>query len=808
MTALAVSTETEQEKIPSIYLTKTDESPAVALASSQPIIEAFLGAAGIETKTSDISLEARILAQFPDDLEDGQQVPDDLEILGALTQTEDFILIKMPNISATAPQVKEAIQKLHARGLMVPDYPDNPANDEEKQIKKIYDKKIGGSTVNPEVRADGNSWRAVTTSVSSNAKKYFRPDNQWNQNPRTHVTSMDSGDFYANEVSKTIEAAQAVHVKFTDEDGKTIDLSDEDIQLHAGEIVGATFMSREELKASAQKSIQDAKDKGLLFSVHLKATMMKVSDPEIFGVYVETFFEDVFKNHQAVFERLGVNPNEGLEGIYNTFKTHMLDELAKENDTHSKRLRKEFQNLEGADFLNAVEDNFAFLPSFPSGATGLALHLRDVHTDIGRVLKNGPELYTTHTKKGLVHNLWTPGTVIVDASIPKIFLNGGKGTGTDGKALKEVQINVPDRTYGQIYDIVAENLKTKGAIDPAKSGSIFNVGLMGNAAEEYGSHDVTFMAPGNGTISITGKDGQIHTHKVEKGDIWRMNRARDEAIKNWVDLTIRKMADMPPGTEAVFWLDEGRTHDQEIKAKIEEYLDEIGITPHSSIKIMSYKNAANYTTDRMREGQDTISVTGNALRDYLTDLYPILQIGNSNEMESETSYPSGGSMFETGSGGTAGDLLEKLVEKNHFTWGEEGTIIALSGALKKINQTCGDMKALIMAEALDKANVRFLEKEHTDKNNGGLDTREAHYWLARYWAEELAGQDKDQYLKSAFNAKAKALQTNETKILKELRTGKGQAVSQDDLDTEEGLKKVMRPSDTLNQIFPDLHLTT
>lgn len=799
--------EERQENKPVLYLTKTDESPAAALASSQPIIEAFMNAAGIETKTADISLEARILANFRDYLEKDQQVPDDLKILGELTQTKDFALIKMPNMSATVPQMKEAIQKLHGAGFMVPDYPDNPANDTEKKIKKIYDKKIGGSAVNPVIRADGNSWRAVTQPVADAAKKYFKPDNQWDQKSGTHVASMDRGDFYANEASKTVESAQAVSIRFTGEDRKTIDLSDEDIELHAGEIVGATFMSREALKTSVKESIQNAKDKDLLFSVHLKATMMKVSDPEIFGVYVETFFEDVFKNDPEVFERLGVNPNNGVEGIYNTFKTHMLDELAKENDAESKRLHEEFQNLEGADFVNAVEDNLAFLPEFPSGATGLALHLRDVHRDIERTLKTGPELYTTHTKKGLVHNLWTPGAVIVDASIPKIFLKGGKATGTDGKTLKEVQINVPDRTYGQFYDAVAENLKTKGAIDPAKAGSVYNVGLMGDKAEEYGSHNVTFMAPGNGTISITGQDGQIHEHKVQKGDIWRMNRARDTAIKNWVDLTIRKMADMPPGAEAVFVLDEGRAHDREVKAKVEAYLDEMGITPHSSVKIMSYKEAANYTTDRMREGKNTITATGNVLRDYLTDLYPILQIGNSNEMESETSYPSGGSMFETGSGGTAGDLLENLVEKNHFTWGEEGTIIALSGALKKLNQTCGHVKALIMADALDKANVRFLEKERQYKNNGGLDTREAHYWLSRYWAEELAEQDEDQDLKSTFNAKAKALQTNEAKILKELRVGKGQAIDPKALNSEEGLKKVIRSSPTFNLIFPEISAT-
>ncbi|MEZ5919313.1 MAG: NADP-dependent isocitrate dehydrogenase, partial [Alphaproteobacteria bacterium] len=652
---------------------------------------------------------------------------------------------------------------------------------------------------------DGNSWRAVTQPVADAAKKYFKPDNQWNQKSRTHVASMDRGDFYANEVSKTVESAQAVSIKFTGEDGKTIDLGDEDIQLHAGEIVGATFMSREALKASVKESIQAAKDKDLLFSVHLKATMMKVSDPEIFGVYVETFFEDVFKNHAEVFGKLGVNPNDGVEGIYNTFKTHMLEELAKENDIEFKRLHEEFQNLEGADFVKAVEDNISALPGhISSRAVGLALHLRDVHRDIERTLKTGPELYTTHTKKGLVHNLWTPGAVIVDASIPKIFLKGGKATGADGKTLKEVQINVPDRTYGQFYDAVAENLKTKGAIDPAKAGSVYNVGLMGDKAEEYGSHNVTFMAPGNGTISITGKDGQIHQHKVQKGDIWRMNRARDTAIKNWVNLTIQKMADMPPGTEAVFVLDEGRAHDREVKAKIEAYLDDINIAPHSSIKIMSYKEAANYTTDRMRDGKNTITATGNVLRDYLTDLYPILQIGNSNEMESETSYPSGGSMFETGSGGTAGDLLENLVEKNHFTWGEEGTIIALSGALRKLNQTCGHVKALIMADALDKANVRFLEKEQEYKNNGGLDTRKAHVWLPLYWAEELAAQDEDQELKAEFSKKAQLLRENLAVIFAELSAGDGQAVPQKMLNTEEGLRKVMRPSTTYNEIFPEM----
>jgi isocitrate dehydrogenase len=328
---------------------------------------------------------------------------------------------------------------------------------------------------------------------------------------------------------------------------------------------------------------------------------------------------------------------------------------------------------------------------------------------------------------------------------------------------------------------------------------------MGDKAEEYGSHNVTFMAPGNGTISITAQDGQIHEHKVQKGDIWRMNRARDTAIKNWVDLTIKKARETK--TEVVFVLDEGRAHDQEVKKKVKTYLKELGYQENPYIRIMSYKDAANYTTDRMREGRNTITATGNVLRDYLTDLYPILQIGNSNEMESETSYPSGGSMFETGSGGTAGDLLENLVKKNHFTWGEKGTIIALSGALKKLNQTCGHVKALIMADALDKANVRFLEKEREYKNNGGLDTREAHYWLSRYWAEELADQDEDQDLKSTFNAKAKALQTNEAKILKELRARKGQAIDPKVLDTEEGLKKVMRSSPMFNLIFPEISAT-
>jgi len=737
---------TQKSKI--IY-THTDEAPMLATYSLLPIINAFTKAAGVAVELRDISLAGRIIANFPEVLTDRQKQSNDLDELGKLALTPEANIIKLPNISASVPQLKTAIKELQAQGYKLPDYPEDPKNDKEKEIKTRYDK-IKGSAVNPVLR-EGNSDRRAPLSVKQYAKKHPHKMGPWTPDSKTHVVHMTRGDFRSNEKSTTITEATDARIEFVGQDGKTTVLKAK-TPLKVGEVIDATFMSRRVLREFLEAQMDDAKKQGVLFSIHLKATMMKVSDPKIFGHAVSVFFKDVFDKHAAVFQKLGVDPDNGLGDLYAKIKTLPDDQRA------------------------AIE------------------------ADIQAVYKKRPALAMVNSDKGIT-NLHVPSDVIIDASMPPMIRDSGQMWGPDGK-LHDTKAVIPDSSYAPVYEEVVEFCKKHGAFDPRTMGSVPNVGLMAQAAEEYGSHDKTFKSPGNGTIRVVNASGQtLLEHRVEEGDIWRMCQVKDAAIQDWVKLAVNRAK--ATGAPAVFWLDKNRAHDAELIKKVNRYLPNHD-TKGLDIRIMSPAEATRFSLQRMKEGKDTISVTGNVLRDYLTDLFPILEIGTSAKMLSIVPLLNGGGLFETGAGGSAPKHVQQFQEEGYLRWDSLGEFLALAASLEHLSKVSNNPTAKILAETLDRANAKFLESNKSPARKvGEIDNRGSHFYLAMFWAQALAEQTDDKNLQTRFAKVAQQLAQNEAKIVAELIGAQGKPVDMGGYyhPNTEKTTKAMRPSPTLNAII-------
>ena len=742
----------EQAQQPDIIYTITDEAPALATASFLPIVKHFAKAAGITLGTKDISLAGRIIANFPENLAAEQRQPDALAELGKLVKEPSANVIKLPNISASVPQLKAAIAELQEQGYNIPDYPEAPRTETEKDIQARY-KKVLGSAVNPVLR-DGNSDRRPPAAVKEYAKKHPHKMGEWDPDSKTHVTHMDDGDFFSNEMSVTISSSSvgSARIEFVGEVGQVTVLKDK-LSLQDGEVVDATFMSRTALRAFLAEEIADAKRKGVLFSLHLKATMMKVSDPIIFGQAVEVFFSDVFDKHAAVFEELGINPDNGLGDVYT--KIQSLPESQGE----------------------------------------------EIETDIETCLDAQADLYMVNSDKGIT-NLHVPSNVIIDASLPPIIRDGGKAWGPDGKA-HDVKAVIPDTSYAGIYDETVQFCITNGAFDPAAMGSVANVGLMAGKAEEYGSHDQTFKVPENGTIRVVDVAGEtLHEHSVEEGDIWRMCRVKDAPIRNWVELAVERVK--ATGSPAVFWLDKNRAHDAQLIKKVKHYLGDLDPDGDLNIQIMSPVEATRYTLRRVKEGMDTISITGNVLRDYLTDLFPILELNTSAKMLSIVGLLNGGGLFETGAGGSAPKHVQQFVEEGHLRWDSLGEFAAIAASLEHLSATHENVKAGIVAKALDQATAKLLDKNQSPFSRvGELDNRGSQFYLTLYWAQALAEQEENSELQEYFAPLVKTLASGEEQIVKELNDAQGHKV---DLGgyyhpDPEKVAKATRPSPTLNSAF-------
>ncbi|HTO12404.1 MAG TPA: NADP-dependent isocitrate dehydrogenase [Candidatus Binatia bacterium] len=731
-----------------IIWTEIDEAPALATYSLLPIIRKFTGGTGITIETADISLAGRILANFPEQLTAAQRVPDWLTRLGELAKRPEANIIKLPNISASVPQLKAAIKELQGQGYRVPDYPEQPTTPAEQAIKTRY-AKVLGSAVNPVLR-EGNSDRRAAAAVKEYAKKHPHKLGRWTPDSKTHVATMSRGDFAANEKSVTVPEATTVRIEFTDTNGAVTVLKDT-LALKAGEVLDGTFMSRAALASFLEAQMEDAKKQGVLFSIHLKATMMKVSDPIIFGVAVRTFFRDVFDKHAAVFREIGVDPNNGLGDLYATIKR---------------------------------------LPPAKQA---------EIEADIQACYARRPALAMVNSDKGIT-NLHVPSDVIIDASIPPMIRDSGQMWGPDGK-LHEVKAVIPDHGYAPLYHEAIEHCKQHGAFDPRTMGTVPNVGLMAQQAEEYGSHDKTFQIPAAGTVRVVDAQGKtLIEHAVEAGDIWRACQVKDAPIRDWVKLAVTRAR--ITGAPAVFWLDKNRAHDAQLIDKVTRYLKDHD-TSGLDIRIMSVAEAARFSLERMRAGQDTISVTGNILRDYNTDLFPILELGTSAKMLSIVPLMDGGALFETGAGGSAPKHVEQFVEEGHLRWDSLGEFLALAESLDHLARAAGHAKAKVFAEALHKANTKFLDSDKSPgRKVGELDTRGSHFYLAMYWAEALATQTQDPELQARFATVARQLADNEGKILAELNAAQGRPV---DLGgyyrpNPAAASKAMRPSPTLNAI--------
>jgi isocitrate dehydrogenase len=742
----------EQAQQPDIIYTITDEAPALATASFLPIVKYFAKAAGVTVGTMDISLAGRIIANFPDNLTVEQRLPDALAELGKLVKEPSANVIKLPNISASIPQLKAAIAELQEQGYSIPDYPEAPQTEAQRDIQARY-KKISGSAVNPVLR-DGNSDRRPPAAVKEYAKKHPHKMGEWVSDSKTHVAHMHTGDFFSNERSVTISGQSVgnARIELVDEDGQVTVLKDK-LSLQDGEVVDATFMSRTALREFLAEQIADAKEKDVLFSLHLKATMMKVSDPIIFGQAVEVFFADVFDKHAAIFDKLGIDSNNGLGDVYT--KIQSLPEAQRQ----------------------------------------------EIEIDIQACIDAQADLYMVNSDKGIT-NLHVPSNVIIDASLPPIIRDGGKAWGPDGKA-HDVKAVIPDTSYAGIYDETVQFCIKNGAFDPATMGSVANVGLMAGKAEEYGSHDQTFKAPGNGTIRVVDAAGEtLHEHNVEDGDIWRMCQAKDAPIKNWVELAVERVK--ATGSPAVFWLDKNRAHDAQLIKKVNCYLGDLVPVGHLNIQIMSPVEAIRYTLQRVKEGQDTISITGNVLRDYLTDLFPILELNTSAKMLSIVGLLNGGGLFETGAGGSAPKHVQQFIEEGHLRWDSLGEFAAIAASLEHLSATCENVKAGIVAKALDQATAKLLDKNQSPSSKvGELDNRGSQFYLTLYWAQALAAQEENSELQEYFIPLAKALASGEEQIVKELNDAQGQEV---DLGgyyhpDPEKVKRAMRPSSTLNVAF-------
>jgi isocitrate dehydrogenase len=732
-----------------IIYTKTDEAPALATRSFLPIVEAFVKSSGINIETKDISLAARILAVFPDFLTEEQKVSDDLAILGELAKLPEANIVKLPNISASIPQLKAAIKELQTLGFNIPDYPNEASNDSEEDIKSRYDK-IKGSAVNPVLR-EGNSDRRAPKAVKNYAKKNPHSMGAWTSDSKTHVATMDAGDFAHNEKSVTLAEATSITIKHIDNSGKETTLK-KSFDLLQGEIIDATVMSKKALVNFLENQVTDAKEKGVLFSLHMKGTMMKVSDPIIFGHAVKIFFKDVFKKHGETLEKIGVNVNSGLGNLL-----ERIQELPE-----AKR--------------------------------------KEIEADIEATYQNGPSIAMVNSDKGIT-NLHVPSDVIIDASMPAMIRTSGQMWNADGKP-QDTKAVIPDSSYAGIYSATIDFCKEHGAFDPTTMGTVPNVGLMAQKAEEYGSHDKTFEIASNGTVKVIDTNGNtLLEHSVEEGDIWRMCQTKDAPIQDWVKLAVtRARAEQIP---TVFWLDENRAHDAEIIKKVNTYLKDHDTTG-LDLRILSPIEATMFTCERIVEGKDTISVSGNVLRDYLTDLFPILEVGTSAKMLSIVPLMNGGGLFETGAGGSAPKHVQQLLEENHLRWDSLGEFLALAVSLIHFSNVNNNPKAQILGDALDNATDKLLEnKKGPSRKSGELDNRGSHFYIALYWAQELANQNLDQDLKTEFTAIANQLEANEDKIVKELNEiqGKPSDIGGYYEPNEKLVNEVMRPSKTFNTII-------
>ncbi|MFD2519165.1 NADP-dependent isocitrate dehydrogenase [Salinimicrobium flavum] len=732
-----------------IIYTKTDEAPALATYSFLPIVQTFTKPANVALETKDISLAGRILAQFSDILPADQRVSDDLGELGELAKQPEANIIKLPNISASVPQLKTAIEELQKKGYDLPNYPDEPSGDDEKAIKAKYDR-VKGSAVNPVLR-EGNSDRRAPRAVKNYAKKHPHSMGEWSADSKSHVATMGKDDFYSNEKSVTVPKEMDVKIQLVNNKGNISILKD-NLHLLAGEVIDATFMSRKALVKFLEEQVKDAKEKDLLFSLHMKATMMKVSDPIIFGHAVKVFFKDIFDKYSATLEEAGADPNSGL-----------------------------------GDVLSAISK----LPEDKR---------TEIETAIQADLKNGPDLAMVNSDKGIT-NLHVPSDVIIDASMPAMIRTSGKMWNSDGKP-QDTKAVIPDSSYAGVYKTTIEFCKKYGAFDPTTMGTVPNVGLMAQKAEEYGSHDKTFEISEEGTVQVIAANGEVlMDHKVEKGDIWRMCQTKDAPVQDWVKLAVNRAR--ATGIPTIFWLDRSRAHDAEIIKKVNQYLPQHD-TEDLDIRIMSPEEATEFTLKRLKEGEDTISVTGNVLRDYLTDLFPILELGTSAKMLSIVPLMNGGGLFETGAGGSAPKHVQQFVEEGHLRWDSLGEFLALAVSLEHLGEKYGNQKALVLSEALDKATELFLENDKSPSRKvNELDNRGSHYFLALYWAQALAEQDRDRELKDHFDAIAKDLKSAEKKILQELIDAQGSPVDIGGYykPEEEKVSRAMRPSPTLNSIL-------
>jgi isocitrate dehydrogenase len=736
---------------PTILYTKTDEAPLLATYSLLPILRAFTAPANVAVELPDISLAGRILATFPEALTEEQRIDDALAELGSLAKTPEANIIKLPNISASVPQLKAAVAELQAKGFAVPDYPEEPKTDEERAIALRYGK-VKGSAVNPVLR-EGNSDRRAPHAVKEYARANPHPMGAWRSDSKTHVSTMGAGDFFHNEKSITLPAATAVHIEHVAKDGTTTVLKDR-LALLEGEILDGTYMSKRALLAFLREQVGNAQALGILFSLHMKATMMKVSDPIIFGHAVRVFFADVFEKHGATFEELGANPNDGFGEIV------------------------------------------ARIQSLP------AQKRAEIEADIQAAYENGPALAMVNSDRGIT-NLHVPSDIIVDASMPAMIRTSGQmwnavGDPQDAKAV------IPDSSYAAVYQEVIDFCKKHGAFDPTTMGSVPNVGLMAQKAEEYGSHDKTFEIPSDGQVRVVDDNGKVlMEHEVGAGDIWRACQTKDAPVRDWVGLAVRRAR--ATGAPAVFWLDEARAHDAQLIAKVNAYLPEHD-TEGLDIRIMTPAEATRFSLERMRNGQDTISVTGNVLRDYLTDLFPILEVGTSAKMLSIVPLMNGGGLFETGAGGSAPKHVQQFEKENHLRWDSLGEFLALAASLDFLAERHDDPKVKILAETLEGAATKYLlENKAPSRKVNELDNRGSHFYLALYWAQALA-ESEDADLRAYFAPVAKALAENESKIVAELLDVQGVPMDVGGyyLPDDELASKAMRPSATLNAIIDAL----
>jgi len=732
---------------PKIIYTLTDEAPALATRSLLPIVQAFAKPAGITVETRDISLAGRIIAVFPDYLEDSQKLGDALAELGALAVQPEANIIKLPNISASMPQLKAAIKELQQQGYKLPDYPDAPANDTERDVKARYDK-VKGSAVNPVLR-EGNSDRRAPLSVKNYARKHPHKMGAWSADSKSHVSHMNEGDFYGTEKSALIAEAGDLKIELVAADGAATVLKNK-TPVKAGEIIDAAVMSAAKLKSFLQAQVEDARAQGVLFSVHLKATMMKVSDPVIFGHVVSVFYKDVLARHADALKQAGFDPNNGIGDLYAKIQS---------------------------------------LPAEQQAA---------ITADIDAAYQTLPALAMVNSDRGIT-NLHVPSDVIVDASMPAMIRDSGKMWNAAGE-LQDTKAVIPDRSYAGVYQAVIEDCKAHGAFNPVTMGSVPNVGLMAQAAEEYGSHNKTFVIPAAGTVRVTDASGKVLLEQaVEAGDLWRMCQTKDAAVQDWVKLAVARAR--ATKTPAVFWLDENRAHDAQVIAKVKQYLNDHD-TSGLDLRILSPVDATKFSLKRIRAGLDTISVTGNVLRDYLTDLFPIMELGTSAKMLSIVPLVAGGGLFETGAGGSAPKHVQQFLEEGFLRWDSLGEFMALAASLDHLGKAYGNARAQVLAKTLDLATAKFLdENKSPERKVGGLDNRGSHYYLALYWAQALAAQTDDRELAAQFAAAARALADGEDRILAELKAAQGKPVDiggyyQPD---EARASQAMRPSATLNQ---------